>query len=59
MICEACFEEVDEIVEYDEMKLCEECCEHYRNDEAMRDEELRQMNEDLDAEFGGEEEEEP
>lgn len=55
MKCEACGEEDDCL----ELGICQPCWDHFEADDAMRDEELRQMNEDLDAEFGGEEEEEP
>lgn len=46
--CDAC----DELSDSLELGLCAECREHFENEDAMRDEELRQMNEAFEAEFG-------
>ncbi len=56
MICEACDEECEELFESDGMNVCEPCRDHFEADDAMRDEELRQMNEAFDAEFGDDDE---
>ena len=55
MICDSCAEDVEETSRFEGMDVCPECREHFEADEAMRDEELRQMNEAFEAEFGDEE----
>ncbi len=53
MKCDWCLEEFDEL---EAGPICQPCLDHFQADDAQRDEELRQMNEAFDAEFGDENE---